>query len=132
LLIQAHKLHLQFLIMFSLFNFLSIFTGRPADPICPYVRTPMYGALQKYPYIISFTWFLEPRRVYPLPPSDSRLVEPFLHDASCAQQTDRCCLSCCGQRLMYTFIRNDCRNIQNQVEHKMYRKSHAYTKHRVT
>ena len=27
--------------MFSLFNFSSIFPGGSADPICPYVRTPM-------------------------------------------------------------------------------------------
>jgi len=27
--------------MFSLFNFSSIFPGVSADPICPYVRTPM-------------------------------------------------------------------------------------------
>ena len=28
--------------MFSLFNFSSIFRGGSADPICPYVRTPMF------------------------------------------------------------------------------------------
>jgi len=28
--------------MFSLFNFLSIFSVGSTDPICPYVRTPMY------------------------------------------------------------------------------------------
>jgi len=27
--------------MFSLFNFSSIFRGESADPMCPYVRTPM-------------------------------------------------------------------------------------------
>ena len=27
--------------MFSLFNFSSVFPGESADPICPYVRTPM-------------------------------------------------------------------------------------------
>ena len=27
--------------MFSSFNFSSIFSGGSADPICPYVRTPM-------------------------------------------------------------------------------------------
>jgi len=30
--------------MFLLFNFSSIFPGGSADPICPYVRTPMVAA----------------------------------------------------------------------------------------
>ena len=30
--------------MFSLFNFSSIFPGASADPICPYVRTPIIGS----------------------------------------------------------------------------------------
>ena len=30
--------------MFSLFNFSSIFPGGSADPICTYVRTPMFTA----------------------------------------------------------------------------------------
>ena len=33
--------------MFSLFNFSSIFPRGSADPICPYVRTPMNTQLQR-------------------------------------------------------------------------------------
>ena len=31
--------------MLSLFNFSSIFQGWSADPICPYVRTPVINAV---------------------------------------------------------------------------------------
>ena len=33
--------------MFSLFNFSSIFPVGSADPICPYVRTPISAALAR-------------------------------------------------------------------------------------
>jgi len=38
--------------MFLLFNFSSIFLGGPADPICPYVRTPMHFVIHWLPPLV--------------------------------------------------------------------------------
>ena len=39
--------------MFSLFNFSSIFPGVSADPICPYMRTPMTESPWRFSYVFS-------------------------------------------------------------------------------